>query len=53
MARPRNPKRDEAFQLWLNSKGKIKLIEIAATLEVSNPQIRNKTDPNTDLLNIM
>ncbi|WP_203364737.1 phage terminase small subunit [Bacillus sp. REN10] len=40
MARPRNPKRDEAFQLWINSKGKMKLIEIAAELEVSDSQIR-------------
>ncbi|WP_141719872.1 phage terminase small subunit-related protein [Domibacillus iocasae] len=32
MAEPRNPKRDEGFQLWLNN------IEIAAELDVSDSQ---------------
>jgi len=40
VARPRNPKRDEAFQLWLNSKGTKKLKDIAAELGVSDSQIR-------------
>lgn len=40
MARPKNPKRDQAFQLWLNSKEKMKLIEIAAELDLSDSQVR-------------
>ncbi|UQD52320.1 hypothetical protein C0971_10080 [Bacillus methanolicus] len=40
MARPRNPKRDEAFQIWINSKGTKKLKDIAAELGVSDSQIR-------------
>lgn len=40
MARPRNPKRDEAFQLWKNSNGEKKLKDIAAELELSDSQIR-------------
>ena len=40
MARPRNPKRDEAFQMWLDSKGQILLKDIAEQLELSDTQIR-------------
>jgi phage terminase small subunit len=40
MARPRNPKRDESFQLWINSKGEMKLKDIAEQLELSDSQIR-------------
>ncbi|MGG1481321.1 phage terminase small subunit [Bacillus smithii] len=40
MGRPRNPKRDEAFQIWLKSNGTKKLKEIAAELDLSDSQIR-------------
>lgn len=40
MARPRNPKRDEAFQMWLDSKGQMLLKDIADQLELSDSQIR-------------
>ncbi|POZ56227.1 hypothetical protein LYSIN_01010 [Lysinibacillus sphaericus] len=40
MARPRNPKRDEAFQMWLDSKGKMLLKNIAEQLKLSDSQIR-------------
>ncbi|EON72241.1 phage terminase small subunit [Lysinibacillus sphaericus] len=40
MARPRNPKRDEAFQMWLESKGQMLLKDIAEQLELSDSQIR-------------
>ncbi|MGE7750710.1 phage terminase small subunit [Lysinibacillus fusiformis] len=40
MARPRNPKRDEAFQMWLDSKGQMLLKDIAEQLELSDSQIR-------------
>ncbi|MGP4041908.1 phage terminase small subunit [Gracilibacillus sp. D59] len=40
MARPRNPKRDEAFEIWKSSNGEKKLKDIAAELEVSDSQIR-------------
>ncbi|GLC89344.1 phage terminase small subunit [Lysinibacillus piscis] len=40
MARPRNPKRDEAFQMWLESQGQMLLTEIATQLELSDSQIR-------------
>lgn len=40
MARPRNPKRDEAFRLWIETNGKKKLKDIAAELGVSDSQIR-------------
>ncbi|SFM28894.1 Uncharacterized protein YjcR [Gracilibacillus orientalis] len=40
MARPRNPKRDEAYQIWKASNGEKKLKDIAAELEVSSSQIR-------------
>jgi uncharacterized protein YjcR len=41
MARPRNPKRDEAFRLWKESNGTKALKEIAAELDVGDSQIRN------------
>lgn len=40
MARPRNPKRDQAFEIWKESGGKKKLKDIAAELGVSDSQIR-------------
>jgi uncharacterized protein YjcR len=40
MARPRNPKRDEAFQMWLQSNGQILLKHIAKKLQLSDSQIR-------------
>ncbi|GLC88689.1 phage terminase small subunit [Lysinibacillus piscis] len=40
MARPRNPKRDEAFQMWLKSQGQMILKDIAAQLDLSDSQIR-------------
>jgi len=40
MARPRNPKRDEAFHMWVESKGKILLKDIAEQLNLSDSQIR-------------
>lgn len=40
MPRQRSPKRDLAYQLWLNSDKTIKLKDIAAELEVSESQIR-------------
>ncbi|MFC5541550.1 phage terminase small subunit [Ureibacillus suwonensis] len=40
MARPRNPKRDQAFEIWKNSNGSKKLKDIATELEVSDSQIR-------------
>lgn len=40
MARPRNPKRDTAFQMWLESKGQMLLKDIAEQLELSDSQIR-------------
>ena len=56
MPRARSPKRDEAYQLWLDSGGKIKLKDIASDLGVSETQIRkwknqdkwngNVTNPN-------
>ncbi|MEG0384335.1 MAG: phage terminase small subunit-related protein [Solibacillus sp.] len=40
MARPRNTKRDEAFQIWLESKGQMLLKDIAEQLDLSDSQIR-------------
>lgn len=40
MARPRNPKRDQAFQMWLESKGQMLLKNIAEQLDLSDSQIR-------------
>lgn len=47
MARKRDPKRDQAFDLWKNSGGAKKLTEIAKELEVSPGTVRgwkNKDD---------
>lgn len=40
MARERRPERDQAKQMWLNSGGTIKLKDIAASLSVSEQQVR-------------
>ncbi|BBP90961.1 hypothetical protein BsIDN1_45790 [Bacillus safensis] len=40
MARPRNPKRDQAFQLWKESNGTRLLKDIAEELECSQTLIR-------------
>lgn len=40
MPRKRNPKREQARRMWLDSGGKKKLIEIADELDVSPSQIR-------------
>ena len=40
MARPRNPKRDQAFQLWKESNGNRLLKDIAEELECSQSLIR-------------
>jgi len=40
VARPRNPKRDQAFDIWKESGGKKKLKDIAVELGVSDSQIR-------------
>ncbi|WP_281759292.1 phage terminase small subunit-related protein, partial [Alicyclobacillus hesperidum] len=41
MPRPRNPKRDEAKRIWLESGGQIALKNIAQQLGVSDSQVRN------------
>ena len=53
MARPRNPKRDEALQIWLESKGQMLLKDIAEKLGLSDSQIRKwkNQDGWDDLLN--
>lgn len=40
MARPRNPKRDEAFQMWFERKGQMLLKDIAEQFDLSDSQIR-------------
>lgn len=40
MARPRNPDRDTAMKIWLDSKGDKPLVDIAKQLEVSASTIR-------------
>lgn len=40
MPRPRDPRRDEAFEIWHKSAGKKKLVEIAKQLGVLPSQIR-------------
>lgn len=40
MPRPRDPRRDQAFELWKNSDGSKKLKEIAEELGVSDSQVR-------------
>ena len=43
MARKRDPRRDEAKKIWLESNGKKQLKEIASELNVSDSQIRKWT----------
>lgn len=40
MARGRSPNRDKAKQMYLDSKGEIKLVDIAATLSIKDSQVR-------------
>lgn len=40
MARPRDPRRDQAKQIWLDSKGEIKLVDLAKQFEVTGSTIR-------------
>lgn len=40
MARQRDPRRDEAKKIWLDSNGEKKLKEIASELDISDSQIR-------------
>ncbi|MDM0478670.1 terminase small subunit [Clostridium perfringens] len=40
MARGRSPNRDKAKQMYLDSKGEIKLVDIAATLNIKDSQVR-------------
>lgn len=59
MPRARSPKRDQAYQIWLDSGGNKKLKDIAAELEVSETQVRkwknqdrwnsNVTNPNSNV----
>lgn len=49
MARQRSPARDEAERLYLDSKGTMKLVDIAATLNLKDSQIRKwKSQDNWD-----
>lgn len=49
MARPRDPKRDEAFALWLESNGTAKLKDIAERLGLPDSRIRKwKTEDKWD-----
>lgn len=59
MPRARSPKRDQAYQIWIDSGGNKKLKDIAAELEVSETQVRkwknqdrwnsNVTNPNSNV----
>ncbi len=59
MPRARSPKREQAYQIWLDSEGTKKLKDIAVELEVSETQIRkwknqdkwngNVTNPNSNV----
>lgn len=40
MARERSPNRDKAKKMYLDSKGEIKLVDIAATLNIKDSQVR-------------
>ncbi|MEW6661953.1 MAG: phage terminase small subunit [Bacillota bacterium] len=40
MGRPRSEVRDQAFQIWLKSKGQIKLVDLAAKLGVADSKVR-------------
>lgn len=47
MARPRNPERDKAFEIWRDSGGNAKLKEIAEQIGVPDSRIRKwKTEDN-------
>lgn len=49
MARPRNPDRDRAFQIWKDSDGVTKLKDIAAELGIPDSRIRKwKTEDKWD-----
>ncbi|MFJ9462140.1 terminase small subunit [Viridibacillus arvi] len=40
MARPRDPRRDEAKQVWLDNDGEIKLVDLAEQFEVTSSTMR-------------
>ncbi|WP_201767667.1 phage terminase small subunit [Sporolactobacillus laevolacticus] len=40
MPRPRDPRRDEAKSVWLNSKGELKLVDLAEQMNVTPSTIR-------------
>ncbi|USK71749.1 phage terminase small subunit [Peribacillus asahii] len=40
MARPRDPRRDEAKQIWLKSNGELKLVDLANQIGVTSSTIR-------------
>lgn len=40
MARARNPKRDQAMELWLKSQGKRPLVDIAEELDIPDSRVR-------------
>ncbi|EST12056.1 phage terminase small subunit [Sporolactobacillus laevolacticus] len=40
MARPRDPRRDEAKDIWLKSGGKVKLVDLAKQMNVSSSTVR-------------
>lgn len=40
MARQRDPRRDEAFEIWKASGGKIDLVDIAAQLDLAAGTVR-------------
>ena len=49
MARPRNPDRDKAFEIWLESKGTAKLKDIAIEIGIPDSRVRKwKTEDNWD-----
>lgn len=46
MARKRDPRRDEAYQIWKGSNGSLKLKDIAEKLDVADTQIRKWKSQN-------
>ena len=49
MARPRNPDRDKAFEIWLTSNGAAKLKDIAVEIGIPDSRVRKwKTEDNWD-----
>ncbi|MGF9979315.1 phage terminase small subunit-related protein [Viridibacillus arvi] len=40
MARPRDPRRDEAKQVWLDNDGEIKLVDLAEQFEFTSSTMR-------------